>query len=124
MKKIIINKMVRFLKKNPNFIYFLDKFRKLHIEKINLIVLFNIKSKPWQSIMSETLINTSFENETSNITSKSTNTIVISNNKLKNVSKSNYVLRVIILFTMGSVLAFVLNVNWFLKEKNKSQLTK
>jgi len=86
--------------------------------------LFNIKSKPWQSIMSETLINTSFENETSNITSKSTNTIVISNNKLKNVSKSNYVLRVIILFTMGSVLAFVLNVNWFLKEKNKSQLTK
>ena len=62
--------------------------------------------------MSETLINTSFENETSNITLKSTNTIVISNNnKLKNVSKSNYVLRVIILFTMGSVLAFVLNVN-------------
>ena len=61
--------------------------------------------------MSETLINTSFENETSSITSKSTNTIVISNNKLKNVSKSNYVLRVIILFTMGSVLAFVLNVN-------------
>ena len=82
--------------------------------------MFNIKSKPWQSIMSETLINTSFENELSNITSKSTNNIVISNNKLKNVSKSNYVLRVIILFTMGSVLAFVLNVNWFLKEKKIS----